>query len=211
MIQKSFDTPWKVWNEIARRITYPWTRFIFMLNGIPWGFGWKIYGTPIVQKHRRSHMYFGDGLSLRSTTSSNPLGPNHPVILCTWQKGANLEVGDNFAMTGGSLVSALSITIGNDVSIGANSSLMDTDFHPLVPMIREIDPDAGQAAPIIVESNVFIGMNCIILKGVTIGCGSVVGAGSVVTDNVPPGMIAAGNPARVIKAVNYQNSQPLHN
>ena len=93
----SFDTPWKVTNEIIRRVTYPYLRLLFSLNKIQWGPGWKLYGVPIIQKHRRSIMRFGPGFSLRSSMRSNPLGANHPVILCTWQPGAVLEIGDNFA------------------------------------------------------------------------------------------------------------------
>ena len=54
-------------------------------------------------------------------------------------------------------------------------------------------------APIVIEDVVFIGMQSLILKGVRIGCGSVVGAGSVVVMDVPPGVVVAGNPARVVK------------
>jgi len=146
-------------------------------------------------------MIFGDGLALRSSVHSNPLGPNHPVILCTWQTGAVLEVGANFGMTGGTLCAAECIKIGNNVAVGANSTIIDTDFHPLDPAERRLHPAEAHTAPIIIEDDVFIGMNCLILKGVRLGQGCVVGAGSVVTRDVPPKAIAAGNPARVVGAV----------
>jgi acetyltransferase-like isoleucine patch superfamily enzyme len=129
------------------------------------------------------------------------LGPTHPVILCTWQAGAVIEIGKNFAMTGGSLVAANRITIGNDVNIGANSTVIDTDFHPLDPIERRQKPQSSETAAIVIENDVFIGMNCIILKGVTIGQNSVIGAGSVVTRNVPPDVIVAGNPAKIIRSL----------
>jgi acetyltransferase-like isoleucine patch superfamily enzyme len=144
-------------------------------------------------------MQFGNGLHLRSTVRSNPLGVNHPVILSTWVKGASLRVGENFAMTGGTICCAESITIGDYVALGANSMVVDTDFHPLTPQARRVDSSAGKTAPVIIEDEVFIGMNCLILKGVSIGQGSVIGANSVVTRDVPPGSIAAGNPARVVR------------
>jgi acetyltransferase-like isoleucine patch superfamily enzyme len=127
------------------------------------------------------------------------LGANHPVILCTWEAGATLEIGEHFAMTGGSIVAAHKIHIGNRVTVGANCVISDTDFHPVRPDERQQSPQAGQSQPIIIEDDVFIGMNCLILKGVHIGKGSTIGAGSVVTRDIPPGVIAAGNPAKVLE------------
>jgi acetyltransferase-like isoleucine patch superfamily enzyme len=201
IMNKAFDTLWKVSNEFWRWIDYPYLCLLFSLNGITWGKDWRLYGIPVIQKHRQSIMRFGNGLSLRSSLRSNPLGPNHPVILCTWEAGAVLKIGANFAMTGGALCAAESITIGNHVNIGANSTIIDTDFHPIDPEDRRLHPQSAQTAPIVIEDNVFIGMNCIILKGVTIGQSSVVGAGSIVTKDVPARVIVAGNPARAIRAL----------
>jgi acetyltransferase-like isoleucine patch superfamily enzyme len=195
------NTPWKISNEILRRFLFPYIRLIFAINGIQWGKNWKILGVPIIQKHRLSSIRIGSGLGLRSTARSNPLGLTHPVILCTWQAGAVIEIGKNFAMTGGSLVAANRITIGNDVNIGANSTVTDTDFHPLTPIERREKPQSAETAAIVIEDDVFIGMNCIILKGVTIGQNSVIGAGSVVSRDVPPGVIVAGNPAKIIRSL----------
>jgi len=201
MPERLLDTPWKLTNELQRWLLLPFVRLNLALNGISWGGGWKFYGLPIIQKHRQGVMRFGRGLRLRSSVRSNPLGPTHPVILCTWQPGAVLEIGDDFGMTGGSIVTAERITIGNRVAVGANTTIVDTDFHPLNPAQRRLHPQDAQTAPIVIEDDVFIGMNCLILKGVTIGRGSVVGAGSVVTHDIPPGHVAAGNPAGVIQPV----------
>jgi acetyltransferase-like isoleucine patch superfamily enzyme len=195
----AFETPWKIWNELSRWLVSPRVRLLFRLNGIAWGKGWRFYGVPIVQKHRRSRMRFGSGLQLRSSARSNPLGPNRPVLLCTWRAGAVLEVGDNMSMTGGTICAAERIVIANNVVIGANSIIADTDFHPLGAEGRRLQRNDGAAAPILIEDDVFIGMHCLILKGVVIGQGSVVGAGSVVTESVPTGVLCAGNPARVIR------------
>jgi len=198
---KLLDMPWKITNEISRILIDPLVRLIFTINNIPWGKGWKFYGCPIVQKHRQSIITIGSHFQLRSTSSSNPLGPNHPVILCTWNPGSMLEIGDNFGMSGGTICAAESIKIGNNVAVGANSSIVDRDFHPIDPDKRKINPQSAKTAPIVIEDDVFIGMNCLILKGVTIGQGSVIGAGSVVTRSVPPYSIAAGNPAKVIRSL----------
>ena len=80
---------------------YPLVRFIFAANGIRWGENWHFHGLPDYPKTPTQHNAFWLWeLNLRSSVVSNPLGPNHPVILCTWEPDAVLEIGDNFAMTG---------------------------------------------------------------------------------------------------------------
>ncbi len=189
------EMPWKARNEIGRLLILPWVRLQFALAGIPWGRGWRLYGAPILQVHRRAAVRIGDRLSLRSWVRSNPLGPNHAVILSARRAGAALTIGDDFGMTGGVLVAEERITIGDRVTVGANCSIVDTDFHPLDPVRRQEAPLAGTTAPIVIEDDVFIGMACLILKGAHIG------AGSVVTGAIPPGVIAAGVPARVLRSL----------
>lgn len=198
-LSSMFNTPWKITNRLLAGLAYPLVRLQFALNGIPWNSGWRFFGLPVIQKHRLSTMRFGPHLQLRSTLRSNPLGPNHAVFLTTWEEGACLIVGENFAMTGGTLCAAQSITIGNNVTVGANSSIVDTDFHPLDAQARKMEDSGGASAPVVIEDDVFIGMNCLVMKGVTIGAGSIIGAGSVVTHDIPPHVIAAGNPAKIIR------------
>lgn len=198
MIASVLDTRWKARNEVGRWLTYPWIRLSFALNGIPWGQGWRFYGMPIIQKHRDSQIRFGPYLQLRSSARSNPLGANRPVILATWRAEAVLEIGERFGMTGGTICTAERVSIGHRVTVGANTTIMDTDFHPLDPVQRRQHPEAASTAPVTIEDDVFIGLQCLILKGVTLGQGCVVGAGSVVTRDVPAGAIVAGNPAKVV-------------
>ena len=204
--QEVRDTPWKLWNKILSWLIHPYIRLLFAWNSIPWGHGWRFYGVPIIQKHRTSIMNFGQGFNLRSSVRSSSLGPTHPVILCTWQAGSVIEIGTNFGMTGGSICASERITIGNNVVIGANCTIIDSDFHPLDPEIRRLQPKKAKTAPIVIQDDVFIGMHCLILKGVTIGSGSVIGAGSVVARDVPPNTIAAGNPVQVIKQIEQKKT-----
>ncbi len=199
LLRQALDTPWKIWNEIARRLSYPLVRLVFGYNGIPWGRHWRIYGVPLIQKHRRSTITFGPGLSLRSSYASNPGGPNHPVSISTLTEDACLTVGANFGMSGGAIVLVKQITIGDNVFVGVNSFIVDSDFHPLDYRQRQANPNQGATRPVVIEDNVFIGMNSLIMKGVHLGTGCVIGAGSVVVRSIPPYTIAAGNPARVIK------------
>jgi acetyltransferase-like isoleucine patch superfamily enzyme len=199
MTRAAFDAPWKIRTGLGRWLAYPRVRLLFAWNGIPWGHGWRIYGAPVIQRHRRSQMTFGPGLQLRSLLYSNPLAPNHPVVLATWQEGAVLEIGANLAMTGGAICAAQRVIIGDNVAVGANVTIVDGDFHPLDAHRRRSLPSGGETAPVLIGDHVFIGMNSVVLKGVTIGHGSVVGAGSVVVKDVPAGTIAAGNPARIVR------------
>ena len=198
-MQNPFYTPWKIWNAVHRMLLFPAAYLLFVSNGIRFGRNWKLFGLPVIQKHRLSDIRIGKNLNLRSSLRSNPLGINHPVVLCTWMAGAIIELGDHFAMSGGVICAAEKIVIGNRVVVGANSIITDTDFHPLDPQYRLVNPQHAKPAPIVIEDDVFIGMNCLILKGINIGYGSVIGAGSVVTRDVPSRVIVTGNPAGVIR------------
>jgi acetyltransferase-like isoleucine patch superfamily enzyme len=191
-------SPWKLRNHGRRLISLPFVRAEFLLNGIPWGSDWRIFGTPIIQRHAGSTILLGDGLELRSTPRSNPLSPVHPVVLATRSKDATLQIGESCGLTGAAIVAAERIRIGARVLIGANATIVDTDFHPLSPATRRVNPLAGASSPIEIEDDVFIGTRALVLKGVRIGCGAVVGAGSVVTRDVDAGDIVAGNPARKV-------------
>jgi acetyltransferase-like isoleucine patch superfamily enzyme len=197
--QMALDAPWIAANEITRLLGVPLAWLNFSLSGIQIGRGWRCYGLPIVQKHRRSTLTIGVQASFRSSLRSNPLVPNHPCMLSTRRAGAVLRIGDHFGMTGGVIVCEQSIQIGNRVLIGANSIITDTDFHPLDSLRRINQPLDGETAPVVIEDDVFVGMQSLILKGVRIGARSVIGAGSVVTRDIPADVIAAGNPARVIR------------
>ncbi len=188
--------PWKAGNELRRLLFLPCS--FWALRGVEIGGGWRCYGPPIIQRHRHSEIRIGRRMNLRSTARSNPLGPNHPVIISTRRTGARLSIGDDFGMTGGSLVCDERISIGDRVWVGANTVIADTDFHPLEPQRRIEAPLDARTAPVHIGDDVFIGMNALILKGVSIGAGAVIGAGSVLRRAVPARAIVAGNPAVVV-------------
>jgi maltose O-acetyltransferase len=139
-----------------------------------------------VHVHNWGRITVGDKLLLMGT-----LVPSELIAL---EKGA-LEIGDQVFINYGVSISAHQhIRIGNRCQIGNWSMLMDNDFHR-----AEAKDQPGQSAPIILEDDVWLGARVIVLKGVTIGQGSVVGAGSVVTKDIPPRSVAAGVPARVVR------------
>ncbi|GAB4555845.1 MAG: DapH/DapD/GlmU-related protein [Anaerolineae bacterium] len=201
MLRQSLDTPWKASIELRRLAHLPYARLYFALAGVTWGKRWSIYGVPLILRHRGSHIRIGDGLTLRSWYASNPLGVSRRTILCTWQREAQLNLGHGVGMTGAVIVAQTRVDIGDRVWIGANSTIIDTDFHPLAPELRQTAPSAGLSRPVMIEEDVFIGMNAIILKGSHVGAGAVIGAGAVVSGDVPARMIVAGNPAQIVGEV----------
>ena len=112
--------------------------------------------------------------------------------------GARLILGSGY-MNHDSVIDCFeSISVGHHVVISERVVMRDSDNHTIRSLVESSD---GQAitSPIVVEDNVWIGMNATILKGVTIGEGSIIAAGSVVTRSIPPHCLAAGVPATVIK------------
>ncbi|MCX6924177.1 MAG: acyltransferase [Verrucomicrobia bacterium] len=99
-------------------------------------------------------------------------------------------------MSGTTVAAAQSITIGNEVLCGANVTITDTDWHGIRPDERR---KAGQSAPVVIEKNAWLGLNVVVLKGVTIGENSIISAGSVVNKSIPPNVIAGGMPAAPIR------------
>ena len=111
--------------------------------------------------------------------------------------GFNLSLGSGcFANFGLMALDVAPITIGDDVQFGPNVQLL-TPTHPVDPALRRAKWEAGE--PITIGDNVWIGGGAIVLAGVTIGDDTVVGAGAVVTRDLPAGVVAVGNPARVVR------------
>lgn len=119
-----------------------------------------------------------------------------PVELGISSSGT-LEIGDRTFINYGTSISANKLVrIGSDCNIGTYVMIMDNSFHHLQPERRQERPESK---PIVLEDNVWLGGRVIVLGGVTIGEGSVVGAGSVVTRDIPSRSLAVGVPARVIR------------
>ena len=132
------------------------------------------------------------------------LGKNpyvEPNLFCGF--GFNIEAGDNFFVNNNCcFVDPGKIVFGNDVRIAPQCGFY-TALHPLDPEQRKAGYEA--AYPIHVGDNVWFGGRVVVLPGVTIGSNTVIGAGSVVTHDLPEGVLALGNPCRVIRAITEED------
>lgn len=116
---------------------------------------------------------------------------------------SHITIGDFCIILPGVRIAAASgITVGNNCMFATNSYVTDADWHDQYD--RTSAP--GKTAEIVLHDNVWIGDSAIVCKGVTIGENSIVGAGAVVTRDVPPNVIVAGNPARIVKELDASRS-----
>lgn len=162
------------------------------------------YGSPLIRRHAGSEISIGDGVVLCSDSLYTALALNHPVKISTIARGASVVIGRDSGISGATIVCARAINIGVEVLLGANVVIVDTDFHPIMPINRRHSDDASRigVASVEIGDNVFVGMEAVVLKGVRIGRDSIVAARAVVVrGNYPDGAILAGNPATVIGSV----------
>ena len=142
----------------------------------------------------------GGKINVFSHPLSNMIGLSQRVIIVA-KYGGRIEINEGECMSGCTIYSMDSITIGKNTDIGAGCKIIDNDFHPLPYSQRHPveQLDKVKKRPIRIGEGCFIGANSIILKGTTLGNNVVVGAGSVVSGTFPDNVIIAGNPAKVVK------------
>lgn len=170
------------------------SKIILNYRGIKLGKGCQFFGLPHLRRYPFSTIQIGDNCTLRSDHSSNLIGVNHKCIISTHQREAKIKIGDNCGFSGTSIGAAIEITIGNNVFIGANGIITDFDWHT--------ERSKTYPQPIVIHDNVWVGVNCTVLKGVTIGENSIIGAHSLVVKDIPANVIAGGVPCKVIKPLN---------
>ena len=148
----------------------------------------RLWGSAYVQNDGR--MVIGERVRLS--------GSRAPLEVATGDRGS-LEIGSGtFINFGTSLVATERISVGSNCQIGPFCMVMDNSYHRIEPERRNEVPPSG---PVIIGDNVWLGARTIVLPGVSIGDHSVIGAGSVVTHDIPARTLAAGVPARVLKDI----------
>lgn len=181
----------------------PIPKLFMSIQGIKYGRKCSFYGIPVIICTRDSSMTLGDGVVCISSFLSNLVGLYQRSIIVA-RAGAKVVLEDDVRMSGVTIYSRESIRIGKHTSIGGNVKIFDHDFHPINPRERLIHPNSGMdKKPVDIGENVFIGANVIILKGSIIGNNCVIGAGSVVSGVFEDNAVIAGNPAKVIRKIDF--------
>jgi acetyltransferase-like isoleucine patch superfamily enzyme len=166
-------------------------------RGVEFGGRVTFNGRPLFRVSHQSRLIVGDGVTINSAMRANPLGCYRPTMLRTLLPGAELVLERGIGISGAAVCAARSIRIGEGTIIGVGAMIFDTDFHAPVAEWNWGDAGKDNPKPIVIGRGVFVAANAIILKGVTIGDRAVVGAGAVLTKDLPSRHIAVGNPAQI--------------
>lgn len=149
-------------------------------------------GAPSFYRHPGSHICIGSSCRFISSSLYNRAGVSQRCLISTLCPDARIEIGSGCGFSGTVIAAAHTIRIGDRVRVGANAVIMDTDWHT-------DDFRSGVNAPVCIEDDVWLGMYVTVLKGVTIGRGTLVGAHSLVTRSLPGHVVAAGSPAKILR------------
>ncbi len=161
--------------------------------------GLRINKWPIININKNAQLILGENVILNSSNKSYHVNMFAPVKILCDKPNAVIKIGD-FSRIHGSCIHAFEkIEIGNNCLIAANCQIIDSNGHATEKNMRL--SSQGSTSPIKIGNNVWIGTGCIILPGVTIGDGSIVAAGSVVTKSIPENSIYGGNPAQFLRKI----------
>lgn len=179
--------------------------WVFLLKtigmGISIGDGFRCKGLFFIMGNRNGRIQIGNSFRVNSSPLSSLIGLYQRAIIVARRNG-NIQIGNNVGITGVT-IHGTNIRIGDNVMVGANTKIIDHDFHSLDYLERRKNAmDHEVSRPVSIGDDVFIGCNCIVLKGTHIGNRCIVGAGSVVSGSFDDDCLIAGNPAKVIKRIN---------
>jgi acetyltransferase-like isoleucine patch superfamily enzyme len=183
-------------------VKHRWTTIRARICLWRWGgvAGTRLNAAGYIRCHNYGRLILGNHVTLNSGPDRNYVGGDRRLSLWVG-KNAELCIEDKVGISSSTIIAMNSITIREGTLIGGGCDIYDNDFHPVSMEDRQHRKGDIKMAPVIIGPWAFIGAHSIILKGVTIGKGAVVGAGSLVTCNIPDNEIWGGRPARFIKNV----------
>ncbi|MDP9080671.1 MAG: acyltransferase [Bacteroidota bacterium] len=190
----------KVVRIISSFLSYSLTYVKFLVFDVEFS-SFKTRGIPVIDIYDNGKLIIGSGFNMNNGQRHNMIGRQQNCFFIANNSGV-IRIGKNVGISATAIHCNRSIVIGDNVRIGGNTVIYDTDFHSLDYNKRISNTETMadvRVSEVVIEDNVFIGAHSTILKGVTIGKNSIVGAGSVVAKSIPANEIWGGNPVKKIR------------
>jgi len=172
---------------------YLYTIIKLILNRVE--FNYKVLGNSFYIKNK-GKICLGQSVYLHSY----PDGSSHRTALSTYFSDSIISIGNRCALNGTIIHCNEKVVIGNNCLFGPGTVIIDNNSHRISKEFMERNKKA-ESKPILIKDNVWVGMNCLIMKGTTIGENSIIAAGSLVVKDIPDNCLYGGHPARLIKTL----------
>lgn len=194
-----------MWNKVTCKVYYAMSNMLnwvrIRLNHVKSAKDVRIYGPLRISNAEGGTIEIGRKSIVNSSWYSNKSGGGQNRTSLITEGTGKIIIGNNCGISNSTIYSKVSIVMEDNVMIGVNCVIYDTDFHSVDVQNRLNGNRNVKTKPVVIKNGAWIGGHCTILKGVTIGRNSVIGAGSVVTHDVPDSEVWAGNPARFLKRI----------
>jgi acetyltransferase-like isoleucine patch superfamily enzyme len=199
--KKVFLVLWAMIRRLKASYCTQWARFLL------WGHGAKVGSDLIVTGWIRIKVYgrihVGDHVRINSGADVNIVGGDRKTNILVGPNGC-LEIENGVGLSNSTIIAMQSVKLLSNTMIGGGCDIYDYDFHEIDPDERFEKTGNVGVKEVVIGPDAFVGSHCIILKGVRIGKGAVIGAGSLVTRNVPDYEMWAGRPAKFIRRIDRQ-------
>ncbi|MBK6267061.1 acyltransferase [Marivirga sp. S37H4] len=189
-------TPRKVFNFLYSKLLY----YYFKGPNIKLGRKVVFKKKPLIDIHRKATLTIGNNVVINSQNKGYHVNMFNSCKLIADRPDSVIEIGDNTRFHGSCIHSYKKVSIGKNCLIAANCQIMDGNGHDIsFPNVANRINTIGGSKEVTIEDNVWLATGVIVLPGVTIGEGSIITANSVVHKDIPPMIIAGGNPIKIIK------------
>ena len=201
-----------LWSDLLCEADGPYLRRrLSRIAGLTIADGVLFKGKPLIEIRNGGRVSIGKGTTINSLNAGYHINMHSPTKLIADKEGATISIGEHTRIHGTCIHAYRSVVIGDHCLIAANCQIMDCSGHELsFDDVENRINTTSDGRPVVLEDCVWLGANSIVLPGVRIGRGSVIAAGSVVTRDIPPMVVAAGNPAKVVKAADQVLGAALH-
>lgn len=177
-----------------------------LLRRVRFGKGVRFIGVANIGTVSGATITIADNVTINSSNHGYHANMATGVKLLVDRPGATISIGANSRLNGACIHAWREVSIGENCLLASGVQIMDANGHAVAPEQPALRLSAADTPrPVRIGNSVWLGMNVIVLPGSTIGDGSVIGANSVVSGVIPPGVVAVGQPAKPVKTIYSSN------